>query len=108
MTVRRPSVWAYSIAAAGVLVFLLTYVAVRDGGLRTFLTSIELFVTIVAAGVVGGWKPSLAATLLMMSGLKFFFYEPRYTFYFAHPPEALRILAFTIIGAAISFLAGGL
>jgi signal transduction histidine kinase/CheY-like chemotaxis protein len=104
---RRSPTWAYVIAIFGTaLVFAMRYNA--DNPTRGFFTSLAFLLTVLAAGLLGGWKPAVLATLVCLINERVFFTHPRFSFALPSGYETMRILLFGASGVAIAILCEGL
>jgi len=103
---RRPdrsTAVAYAIAVLGSGLVVAARLA-PEGYLRSFWASMAFLCAVSAAGAIGGWKPGLLTTGLSTTGAALFLVRPYYTFRVASMGDALRIVAFTLVGIAISLL----
>jgi signal transduction histidine kinase/ActR/RegA family two-component response regulator len=105
--VRRYSAWAYVVALVGAaVVFALRYRAGTPLG--GFITSITYLFAVLLAGLVGGWKPAVLATLVCLFNERFFFTDPKYSLSIPPGNDTMRILVYGASGVAISLLCEGL
>jgi len=104
---RRYPAWGYLIAILGsALVFGLRYTS--DSPTRGFFTSLAFLLAVLAAGLVGGWKPAVLTTLVCLLNERFFFIHPKHSLSFPSGSETMRILVYGASGIAIALLCEGL
>ena len=106
---RRSAVWAYAIALLGSgLIVATRHVLGDSGGVAKLISSMEFVVCVLAAGMIGGWKPGVVATIASPIAFMFFFVEPVFSFTSIRPRVLLGAAPFLIVGLAISVLCEGL
>jgi signal transduction histidine kinase/CheY-like chemotaxis protein len=104
---RRYPAWGYLIAMLGsAIVFVLRLGA--DTPLLGFFTSLAFLFAVLAAGLIGGWKPAMLATLVCLVNERFFFTSPQHSFSIPSGSDTMRILVYGASGIAISLLCEGL
>jgi signal transduction histidine kinase/CheY-like chemotaxis protein len=104
---RRYPAWGYLIAILG---------SALEFGLRShsdsprggFITSLAFLLAVLAAGLVGGWKPAVLTTLVCLLNERFFFTNPKYSFSIPSGSDTMRMLVYAASGIAISLLCEGL
>src|ERR1700691_4229104 len=107
MLLRRSAVWGYVIAVVGTGVMMAVR-SVTRGSPEILLASLVFLFTVLLAGIFGGWKPSLAATVLSVAASIFFFTKPYYKFRVSDQGDLAMLLAYVAGGVAIGFLCEGL
>jgi signal transduction histidine kinase/ActR/RegA family two-component response regulator len=106
---RRSAGWAYLIAVLGAgLVMATRSVVYSYGPIGTLIATFAFLLVVLAAGVAGGWKPGLLATLLCLLGVLYIFTPPFYSFRVSKGTDVIRLLAYAGGGLAISLLCEGL
>jgi PAS domain S-box-containing protein len=75
---------------------------------RSLLVTVLYIFTVLGAGALGGWRPSLVAIGLSILGYWFLFVEPYFSFWRPDPMEFTTLLAYVIVGGALSLLTEGL
>jgi K+-sensing histidine kinase KdpD len=104
---RRYPAWGYLIAILGsALVFALR--SGTDTPLRGFFTSLAFLFAVLAAGLVGGWRPGMLTTVVCLVNERFFFTNPKHSFSIPDGSETMRILVYAASGIAIGLLCEGL
>jgi signal transduction histidine kinase/ActR/RegA family two-component response regulator len=104
---RRYPAWGYLIALAGsAIVFGLRYGSGSPVG--GFVTSMAFLLAVLAAGLVGGWKPALLTTLVCLANERYFFTDPTHSFSIPSGNDTMRILVYCASGVAIALLCEGL
>lgn len=103
----RSSGWAYLIAVVAASAVLLVDALVK-GSLQIFLGTVAFIFAVLAAAAVGGWRPGLLTTVLCVGGYIFLFVNPPYSFWVPNFMDAVPLLGYLVVGAAVSFLCEGL
>lgn len=98
---------AYLVAVLGAALTVLPR-AYIGGPTSHIVGTAAMIVTMLAAPALGGWKPGLTATLLIVFGADFFLLEPRYSFWIKNSAELLALTFVFIIGGAFTLLGEGL
>src|ERR1700722_12022148 len=101
MLLRRYSGRAYIIAVTGTGLMMAVR-AVTHGSLEILLASLAFMFTVLLAGIAGGWKPGVVATVLSMLAAVYFFTKPYHTFFVSDPTDLVPLLAYLASGVAIS------
>jgi signal transduction histidine kinase/ActR/RegA family two-component response regulator len=104
---RRYPAWGYLIAILGSVVVLGLRFS-TDTPTRGFFTSLAFLLAVLAAGLVGGWKPAVLATLVCLANERFFFTNPKHSFSIPSGGDTMRMLVYAASGIAISLLCEGL
>lgn len=107
MLLRRYAGWAYMIAVAGTGI-MMAIRAVTHGSSEILFASLAFMFTVLLAGIAGGWKPGLVATVLSILAAIYFFTKPYHTFFVSDPADLVPLLAYFASGVAISLLCEGL
>ena len=103
---RRSTAWALLVAVVGASAVTLTRV-LFDGAFGTVVGTIVFLLTVVAAGIAGGWKAGILATALSALG-SLIFVKPGFTLHLPNWTDLSRLGAYLIGGVAISLLCEGL
>ena len=104
---RRSSALAYLVAILGSALVVLAGSS-SHGSVGALLTPILFILAVLAAGTLGGWKPSLLATVLSVAGAVYFVLEPRYTFRVSRLSDLFGSGEYLVGGLVISTLCEGL
>lgn len=104
---RLASGWTYLVAvvAAG---FVLAVDATVEGNAQIFLGTVAFMFAVLISSAAGGWKPGLLTTILAVCGYIFFFIPPRNSVKLINLADAVPMLGFCVVGAAVSVLCEGL
>ena len=70
------------------------------------LPSDILTVMVVAAAILGGFWPGIAAAVAGFLLLNYYFTEPYHTFVISHPDDVLALVVFVVVAAAVSAVVG--
>lgn len=96
---------AYALGAAYVLAAMLVALGIDRTAEQANLSVIFL-TAVLAAGVLHGLRPALAAATAAFLIYNFLFLEPRYTFLIGAPTDILTLLVFWAVALATGGLAG--
>lgn len=97
---RRAGRWSYLVAVLGpVLIVACSKLIPEPAG--SFLTSLSFIFSVLAAGVLGGWKPGLLTTVASVVVYDVVFVDIR------DIGDLLRTFAYLVAGVAISLLCEG-
>jgi two-component system, OmpR family, sensor histidine kinase KdpD len=100
LTVRR-RIAGFAVAAAGLPLLTMLLTSLRH---QLSLPSDILTVTVVviAAAIVGGFWPGIAAAVAGFLLLNYYFTQPYHTFVISHPDDVLALVVFVVVAAAVS------
>jgi signal transduction histidine kinase/CheY-like chemotaxis protein len=104
---RRSAGWSYLVAVLGAGA-VMAACAVSRGVVGTLFATAVFLLAVLAAGMIGGWKPGVLTTGLCTAGVLYFFTAPYYTFRVSKMGDQVRLLAYAAAGLAISLLCEGL
>ena len=104
LTVRR-RVAGLAVAAAGLPLATVLLASLRS---QLSLPSdiLTVMVVVVAAAIVGGFWPGIAAAVAGFLLLNYYFTEPYHTFVISHPDDVLALAVFVVVAAAVSAVVG--
>jgi two-component system, OmpR family, sensor histidine kinase KdpD len=104
LTVRR-RIAGFAIAAAGLPLLTVLLTSLR-GQLSLPSDILSVMVVVVAAAIVGGFWPGMAAAVAGFLLLNYYFTEPYHTFVISHPDDVLALTVFVVVAAAVSSVVG--
>jgi two-component system sensor histidine kinase KdpD len=100
LTVRR-RIAGFAVAAAGLPLLTVLLISLR-GQLSLPSDILTVMVVVVAAVIVGGFWPGIAAAVAGFLLLNYYFTEPNHTFVISHPDNVLALAVFVVVAAAVS------
>jgi len=104
LTVRR-QIAGVALAAAGLLLATVLLTSLR-GQLSLPSDILTVLVVVVAAAIIGGFWPGIAAAIAGFLLLNYYFTEPYHTFVISHPDDVLALVVFVVVAAAVSAVVG--
>jgi len=104
LTVRR-RVAGLAVAAAGLPLATVLLASLR-GRLSLPSDILTVMVVVVAAAILGGFWPGIAAAVAGFLLLNYYFTEPYHTFVISHPDDVLALTVFVVVAAAVSAVVG--
>jgi two-component system, OmpR family, sensor histidine kinase KdpD len=104
LTVHR-QVAGLAVAAAGLPLVTVLLASLR-GQLSLPSDILTVMVVVVAAAIVGGFWPGIAAAVAGFLLLNYYFTEPYHTFVISHPDDVLALAVFVVVAAAVSAVVG--
>jgi two-component system, OmpR family, sensor histidine kinase KdpD len=99
LTVRR-RIAGFAVAAAGLPLLTVLLTSLR-GQLSLPSDILTVMVVVVAAVIVGGFWPGIAAAVAGILLLNYYFTEPNHTFVISHPDNVLALAVFAVVAAAV-------
>ena len=102
LTTRR-RIAGFAVAAAGLPLATALLSSLRG---QLSLASDILTVMVVAAAIVAGFWPGIAAAVAGFLLLNYYFTQPYHTFAISHPDEVLALVVFVVVAAAVSAVVG--
>jgi two-component system sensor histidine kinase KdpD len=100
LTVRR-RIAGFAVAAAGLPLLTMLLTSLR-GELSLPSDILTVMVVVVAAVIVGGFWPGIAAAVAGFLLLNYYFTEPSHSFVISHPDNVLALAVFVAVAAAVS------
>jgi two-component system, OmpR family, sensor histidine kinase KdpD len=104
LTVGR-RIGGFAVAAAGLPLATVLLTSLR-GQLSLPSDILTVMVVVVAAAIVGGFWPGIAAAVAGFLLLNYYFTEPYHTFVISHPDDVLALTVFVVVAAAVSAVVG--
>ena len=104
LTVGR-QVAGLAVAAAGLPLATVLLASLR-GQLSLPSDILTVMVVVVAAAILGGFWPGIAAAVAGFLLLNYYFTEPYHTFVISHPDDVLALTVFVVVAAAVSAVVG--
>jgi two-component system, OmpR family, sensor histidine kinase KdpD len=100
LTVRR-RIAGFAVAAAGLPLATLLLTSLRH---QLSLPSdiLTVMAVVIAAAIVGGFWPGIAAAVAGFLLLNYYFTQPYHTFVISHPDDVLALVVFVVVAAAVS------
>ena len=102
LTVRRR---VAGLAAAGLPLATVLLASLR-GQLSLPSDILTVMVVVVAAAILGGFWPGIAAAVAGFLLLNYYFTEPYHTLVISHPDDVLALAVFVVVAAAVSAVVG--
>ena len=97
----RRRIAGFALAAAGLPLLTVLLTSLR-GQLSLPSDILSVMVVVVAAAILGGFWPGIAAAVAGFLLLNYYFTEPYHTFVISHPDEVLALTVFVVVAAAVS------
>jgi two-component system sensor histidine kinase KdpD len=104
LTVRR-RIAGFAFAAAGLPLATVLLTSLR-GQLSLPSDILTVMAVVVAAAILGGFWPGIAAAVTGFLLLNYYFTEPYHTFVISHPDDVLALVVFVVVAAAVSAVVG--
>ena len=104
LTMRR-RLAGFTVAAAGLPLATVLLASLR-GHLSLASDILTVMVVVVAAAIVGGFWPGIAAAVAGFLLLNYYFTQPYHTFAISHPDDVLALAVFVVVAAAVSAVVG--
>ena len=104
LTARR-RIAGFAVAAAGLPLATVLLASLR-GQLTLASDILTVMVVVVAAAIVGGFWPGIAAAVAGFLLLNYYFTQPYHTFVISHPDEVLALVVFVVVAVAVSAVVG--
>jgi len=104
LTMRR-RLAGFTVAAAGLPLATVLLASLR-GQLSLASDILTVMVVVVAAAIVGGFWPGIAAAVAGFLLLNYYFTQPYHTFAISHPDDVLALAVFVVVAAAVSAVVG--
>ena len=95
----------FTVAAAGLPLATVLLASLR-GQLSLASDILTVMVVIVAAAILGGFWPGIAAAVAGFLLLNYYFTQPYHTFAISHPDDVLALAVFVVVAAAVSAVVG--
>ena len=104
LTARR-RIAGFAVTAAGLPLATVLLTSLR-GQLTLASDILTVMVVVVAAAIVGGFWPGIAAALAGFLLLNYYFTQPYHTFVISRPDEVLALVVFVVVAPAVSAVVG--
>jgi two-component system sensor histidine kinase KdpD len=104
LTVGR-RIGGFAVAAAGLPSATVLLTSLR-GQLSLPSDILTVMVVVVAAAILGGFWPGIAAAVAGFLLLNYYFTVPYHTFVISHPDDVLALTVFVVVAAAVSAVVG--
>ena len=104
VTARR-RIAGFAVAAAGLPLATALLASLR-GQLSLASDILTVMVVVVAAAIVGGFWPGIAAAVAGFLLLNYYFTQPYHTFAISRPDEVLALVVFVVVATAVSAVVG--